>query len=501
MKASFILLIVFAGILLNGYAGKGIKSLGTHVGIATKTIAANLDVPWEIAWGPDNCIWFTEQGGTVSKVNPETGERKLLLRIAETFRNRSTGLLGMAIHPDRELPYIFLDYTYKADKKVFLKLIRYTYTNDTLIHPLVLLNDIPATTGHAGSRIVIAPDGKLMLTVGDATHGNSAQDTSALTGKILRMNIDGSIPADNPFEGSPVWSTGHRNPQGLAFTSQGTLFSSEHGDAIGDELNLIKRGENYGWPHVEGFCDTEKEQLFCKTHQITMPVKAWTPVIAPAGITYCGDNCAIKEWRNSVLLVTLKTQALRVLKLNDTGTKVITEQVYLDHAFGRLRSVCVSPTGEVYVSTSNLDWNPGEGYPKPGDDRIIKILPGEGINSGFVQKPQAKPALAGGAVIYSNYCTSCHKNDGGGLAGVFPPLKGTQEVLGDKNRLIKIILNGLSGPLIIKGRKYDQQMPGFDFLSDQEIALVATYVRTHFGNSAGNITGADVAKARGSGKK
>ena len=119
MKASFILLIVFAGILLNGYAGRGIKSSGTHVGIKTKTIAANLDVPWEIAWGPDNCIWFTEQGGTVSKVNPETGEKKLLLRIVETFRNRSTGLLGMAIHPDKKLPYVFLVIPLKGTKRVF----------------------------------------------------------------------------------------------------------------------------------------------------------------------------------------------------------------------------------------------------------------------------------------------------------------------------------------------------------------------------------------------
>lgn len=501
MKASFILLIVFAGILLNGYADRGIKPPGTNVGIKTKIIVANLDVPWEIAWGPDNCIWFTAQGGTVSKINPETGEKQLLLRIAKTFRNRSTGLLGMTIHPDRKLPYVFLDYTYKEGKKVFLRLVRYTYTNDTLIHPLVLLNNIPATTGHAGSRLVIAPDGKLMLTVGDATNGNSAQDTNALTGKILRLNIDGSIPVDNPFGGSPVWSTGHRNPQGLAFTGMGRLFSSEHGDAIGDELNLIKRGGNYGWPHVEGFCDTEKEQLFCKTHAVTAPVKAWTPVIAPAGITYCGTNCSIKEWRNALLLVTLKTQSLRVLKLNEAGTEVIAEQVYLDHEFGRLRGVCVSPAGEVYVSTSNRDWNPGEGYPKQVDDRIIKILPGDSINSGFVQQKQVKPALADGAVVYNNYCVSCHKNDGEGLEGVFPPLRGTQEVLGDKNRLIKIILKGLSGPVTIKGRKYDQQMPAFDFLSDREIALVATYVRTHFGNSAENITGAHVAKVRGAGKK
>jgi mono/diheme cytochrome c family protein len=340
-----------------------------------------------------------------------------------------------------------------------------------------------------------------MLTVGDATNGNSAQDTNVLTGKILRLNIDGSIPVDNPFGGSPVWSTGHRNPQGLAFTGMGRLFSSEHGDAIGDELNLIKKGRNYGWPHVEGFCDTEKEQLFCKTHAVTAPVKAWTPVIAPAGITYCGANCSIKEWRNALLLVTLKTQSLRVLKLNEAGTEVIAEQVYLDHEFGRLRGVCVSPAGEVYVSTSNRDWNPGEGYPKQVDDRIIKILPGDSINSGFVQQKQVKPALADGAVVYNNYCVSCHKNDGEGLEGVFPPLRGTQEVLGDKNRLIKIILKGLSGPVTIKGRKYDQQMPAFDFLSDREIALVATYVRTHFGNSAENITGAHVAKVRGAGKK
>ncbi|MNY08298.1 Quinoprotein glucose dehydrogenase B precursor [compost metagenome] len=319
---------------------------------------------------------------------------------------------------------------------------------------------------------------------------------------MLRINIDGTIPKDNPFAGSLVWSAGHRNPQGLVFTRQGTLFSSEHGDAIGDELNLIKKGGNYGWPHVEGFCDTEKEKAFSKTNPVTEPVKSWTPVIAPAGIAYYGNSSAIAEWKNSILLVTLKTQSLRVLKLNEAGTEVQSERIYLDHEFGRLRGICVSPGGDVYVSTSNRDWNPGEGYPKKEDDRIIKLFQSKGISSsGFTAKKMVKPRLSAGKVVYSNYCASCHKSDGAGITGVFPSLKGTVQVLGDKEKLIKIMLKGISGPLTIKGRRYDQQMPAFGFLSDQEIAYVATYVRTHFGNNASSINEADVAKVRAESKK
>lgn len=501
MRGILPFLILIAGVALTGYVSGGDKSGPSNdsITLGSKTIVSDLDVGWELVWGPDNWIWFTEQGGTVSKVNPETGKKKVLLRIPEVYRYRSLGLLGMAVCPDPKYPYIFLDYTYKNGGSILSKLVRYTYTADTLINPVVLLNDIPGATGHNGSRIVIAPDGKLMMSTGDATKGANAQNPSSVNGKILRINMDGSIPADNPFPGSPVWSVGHRNAQGLAYSRSGVFFSTEHGDAVEDELNIIKKGKNYGWPFVEGFCDTQKEKDFCKTTDITVPLKSWTPVIAPAGIAYY-DAPAIPEWRKSILLVTLKTQSLRVLKLNENEDKVISEQVYLDHEFGRLRGVCVSPAGDVYVSTSNRDWNPGEGYPKKGDDKIIKVFKARPDAARPLAKKTVKTAPSGGAVIYNNYCASCHKSDGKGIAGVFPPLKAAQQVTGDKNALIHILLKGLSGPIMVKGQKYDQEMPAFNFLSNKEIALVSSYIRTQFGNNAGTVTEQEVSRIRTAGK-
>ncbi len=228
---------------------------------------------------------------------------------------------------------------------------------------------------------------------------------------------------------------------------------------------------------------------------MTEPAKAWTPVIAPAGISYYGST-AIPEWNNSILLVTLKTQSLRVLKLSEDGKTVKSEKIYLDHELGRLRDVCVSPAGDVYVSTSNRDWNPGEGYPKKDDDKIVKVFKVKKPAAKVIVKNEVKPVVLPGAVVYNNYCASCHKADGKGIAGVFPPLKGTSRVLGDKNALISVMLKGLSGPIVVKGQKYDQEMPSFNFLSDKDISLVASYIRSQFGNKATAVTAADVKLVR-----
>lgn len=488
----------------------GVIYLTDTIEIGTKVIVSKLNVPWEIAWGPDDWIWFTEQSGTVSKVNPNTGKRKILLRIPEVFRTRSLGLLGMAIHPDKKMPYVFLDYTYKDGKSILYKLVKYTYTVDTLINPVTLLKDIAGATSHNGSRVVIAPDGKVMTSTGYATNTVNSQDDHSLNGKILRLNIDGTIPADNPVAGSPIWSRGHRNPQGLVYDKSGTLFSSEHGDAIEDELNIIKKDGNYGWPYVEGFFNTPEEKKFCETHKVTEPVKSWTPVIAPSGIEYYNSD-AIPEWKNSLLLVTLKTQSFRVLTLNNEGNAVLSEKVYLDHQFGRLRDVCVSPSGDVYVSTSNRDWNPGDGYPKEEDDKIIKLFKitgnkkPNGVTSnlsptGYTRaKKIIKPPIPEGDIVYNNYCASCHKSNGGGVAGVFPSLVSNAQVNGSKSALISIILKGLKA-VTIQGVKYDQEMPSFNFLSNKDIAMVTTYIRTQFGNKASVVKVSEILKIKGKAK-
>lgn len=466
------------------------------VPVRTSTVISGLNVPWEIVWGPDNWIWLTEQSGTISRVNPRTGEKIELIRIAEVYRHRSLGLLGMALHPDfRQHPYVFVDYTCKKDSMITTKLVRFTYRGNHLTDPLTML-EIPAHTGHNGSRIVISPDRKLMFATGDAITITNAQNTASLNGKVLRMNLDGSVPADNPIKGSLVWSWGHRNIQGLAYGANGLLYSSEHGDAVEDEVNIIRKGHNYGWPRVEGFCDQPNEKAFCDSAKVMEPVKAWTPTIAPAGISvYKGSM--FPEWKGAILLTTLKEADLRVLQTDAKGTGISGESIPVDGTFGRLRAVCVGPDGSIYVATSNRDWNPGSGFPKSDDDRIIRITRGTKADllAQKAQKQATAEQVSNGARLYRQYCASCHKPDGNGVAGTFPPLRGTEQVR-EKEQLVKIMLNGLSGKIMVNGTEYDQHMPAMAFLPDESIAEIGTYVRQFFNQDLDPVHTGDVTKMR-----
>lgn len=473
-----------------------VETVAAEVPVRTSTVISGLNVPWELVWGPDNWIWFTEQSGTISKVNPKTGEKIELVKIDEVYRHRSLGLLGMALHPDfSKYPYVFVDYTCKKDSAITTKLVRFTYRQNRLTDPLTML-EIPAHTGHNGSRIVISPDRKLMFATGDAITIINAQNTASLNGKVLRMNLDGSVPADNPIKGSLVWSWGHRNIQGLAYGANGLLYSSEHGDAVEDEVNIIRKGYNYGWPKVEGFCDQAHEKAFCDSVKVAEPVKAWTPTIAPAGISAYKGNM-FPEWKGAILLTTLKEADLRVLKTDAKGTDIVSENILLDGTFGRLRAVCLAPDGSIYVSTSNRDWNPGSGFPRNDDDKIIRITRGTRADL-LAQKKQTEATqeqLSKGARLYRQYCSSCHKPDGNGVAGTFPTLHGTEQVK-EKEQLVKIMLSGLSGKIKVNGEEYDQHMPAMGFLPDESIAEIGTYVRQFFNRDLEPVLVQDVTKMR-----
>ncbi|WP_218150415.1 PQQ-dependent sugar dehydrogenase [Chitinophaga arvensicola] len=465
----------------------------TPVGIST--IISDLNVPWEIAWGPDGQIWFTEQSGTISKVDPQTGVRKLLLTIPDVYRQRTLGLLGMAVSDNKLLPYVFVDYTHlNKDSSIVSRLVRYTYTADTLKDPLVLL-ELPGNTGHNGSRVAISPDGKIILSTGDAANGENAPDTASINGKTLRLNFDGSIPADNPYPGSPVWSRGHRNIQGLVYSSAGHLFASEHGDATDDEINYIQKKAFYGWPRVEGFADRADEKAYADSFPFTAPLKAWTPTIAPAGVDYYASS-RIPEWQNSILMGTLKAASLRVLHLNAAQDAVTAEDIYFSGHFGRIRDICVSPAGDVYIATSNRDWNPGKGFPLPHDDRIIRLsaldqhavtAPGIPVLKAL---PAAKPAASRGAAVYKNYCEACHKPDGKGVPGSFPALDQNTLVNGSVAPLISTIVNGR------KGAAAGEQMPAFGFLPDEDLAAVTSYIRSSWNNHTDSVPVSGVLQAR-----
>lgn len=453
--------------------------------LGVTTIASGLNVPWEIAWGPDSTIWITEQSGTVSRIDPGTGSKKVLLVIPQVYRKRTSGLLGMALSTDmKKEPFVFLDYTFLKDSVPFSRLVRYTYSDDTLLNPLVLL-EIPAGDGHNGSRIAISHDKKVIWATGDAQIDGAAQDTASLNGKILRLNMDGSVPADNPIKGSFVWAWGFRNMEGLVYSAGGKLYTSEHGDANDDEINLIQKNGDYGWPNIEGMANLPAEKIFQQEHHTIDPIKAWTPTIAPAGLDYYNHK-TIPEWDNSLLLVTLKAQSLRVLGLNENGTGIISEQVYLEKAYGRLRDLCISPAGDVYISTSNRDWNPSLGFPKENDDRIIKIFKIKDADHFKVRDSVMNQTAVKSQTTYSQYCISCHKEDGNGVPGTFPALNGSSKVNGNKTALIKILLNGIK-PSVKDQKQAGEAMPSFAFLSDKDIAETLSYIRSHWNNHSEKI--------------
>lgn len=326
-----------------------------------RTIAQNLSFPWEILWGNDDYLWITERPGRIRRINPKTGEIIFTHTISEVVSNGEGGLLGMVQHPDfLRNGFIYVVYNYNKASVYTEKVVRLTFANNTISNPLVLLDDIPAASIHNGSRLLITGN-TLFITTGDAANTSLPQNTSSLAGKVLRINLDGTIPADNPVAGNPVWSWGHRNPQGLVLVNN-ILYTSEHGPNIEDEVNVIEKGRNYGWPTVNGPCDGG-EISFCNTNNIRQPLFS----SGASTLAYCGldfyNNSKIQQWSNSLLLVTLKDQSLRQLKLSSDGLSVSSSTTFFKNNFGRLRDICVSPSGRVYLCTSN----------GTNQDRIIEI--------------------------------------------------------------------------------------------------------------------------------
>jgi len=331
------------------------------VAIKDSVIVQGLNFPWEILWGPDNFIWMTERGGKISRVNPATGTVSLLHTINEVVANGEGGLLGMVLHPNfSTTPHVFVAYNYNSGgyKK---KIVRFTYTGSALTSPVTIIENIAASSIHNGCRLLITPDLKLFITTGDAANQALPQNTSSVNGKVLRLNLDGTIPSDNPVAGNAYWSWGHRNPQGLVFANN-ILYSSDHGPSTDDEINIIEKGRNYGWPNVNGFCDAGSEQTFCTTNNVREPLKAWTPTVAVCGLDYY-NNDLIPQWKNSLLMVALKESRMYQLKLDAANTSIASTTEYFAGGYGRMRDVCISPTGKVYICTSNGGNN----------DRIIEV--------------------------------------------------------------------------------------------------------------------------------
>ncbi|HEX6562171.1 MAG TPA: PQQ-dependent sugar dehydrogenase [Nitrososphaera sp.] len=328
----------------------GKNSTGISSGI--KVVAENLDVPWAIDVAQDGRLFFTERTGAIRVVAANGTLLSDPAAYINVAQQGEAGLLGLALHPNfaqNHLLYIYQTYT--NGTAVFNKVMMLTEKDNKIVDSKVVLDKIPASDRNDGGRIRFGPDGKLYIATGDVKQPQLAQNAGSLAGKILRINPDGSIPEDNPFSGSPVYSYGHRNVQGLAWDAKGNMYAAEHGESGNDEINLIKPGENYGWPVEE-----------CDAKRFEKPVACFNPAIAPSGMAIAHSDKL--GYKGDLLVASLKAMQLRKVDLsNNTTTNILT-------SYGRIRDVVEAPDGTLYVLTSNRD---GRAIPNPGDDKILHI--------------------------------------------------------------------------------------------------------------------------------
>jgi len=319
-------------------------------------LATNLEKPWAIDFANDK-IFVTEKVGRIRVI--ESGvllENPLAtLRTANVFDG---GLLGIAVHPAFDKNhFIYIYYTYEKDGTLWNKILRITESDNKLDAAKTIFDNMPGSVYNNGGIIKFGPDGKLYVgtgSVSDSSHGS--QDIESLEGKILRLNDDGTIPNDNPFSDSPVFSFGHMNPKGLGWDNEGNLFVTEMGPSKNDEINLVQPGGNYGWPEQE--CSGNEEFID--------PIVCYDPAIEPGGIVfYYGDKIKLD---NPLVLASLRASQLFNLEIDDEEVK---SQTSILSGIGRIRDVAIGPDDHLYLITSNTD---GKGFPDASDDKLLRIV-------------------------------------------------------------------------------------------------------------------------------
>ncbi|NVM94939.1 PQQ-dependent sugar dehydrogenase [Arthrobacter wenxiniae] len=321
-----------------------------------------LAAPWSMVVLGDGHLLVSERdAGQVIDVAPK-GTRQLVGTVAGVVHQGEGGLLGLAVHvgscprpgpfdPDNPCLDLFAYLTTATDNRIVRMPLLETAGRRSLGPAAVILQGIPKSSNHNGGRIAFGPDGMLYVGTGDAGTSANAQNRSSLSGKILRMTPDGGIPAGNPFPGSPVWSMGHRNVQGIAWDSRGRMWASEFGQNTWDELNEIRAGRNYGWPTVEGMGGPDLAPF-------TNPVLVWpTDQASPSGIAISGTT---------LYMAALRGERLWQVALDGEPSA----RALLTNQLGRLRDVALTPGGRLLVLTNNTD---GRGAPTPGGDRIVEV--------------------------------------------------------------------------------------------------------------------------------
>jgi len=349
--------------------------------VKVETVADNLKIPWELVFAPDGRIFFTERDGNLWVIENESMELVATFPASHTSEG---GLLGLALDPEFEKNnFLYLYQTYFDFELHHNKVVRYTVSNNQLTDDQILIDKIPGAVWHDGGRIKFGPDEKIYITTGDSTNANLSQKIDSLAGKILRINADGTIPSDNPFESSPVFSYGHRNPQGIDWNENGILVSSEHGPSgekgyAHDEINVIEPGKNYGWPVIVGDSNNLK---------YTNPILHSGDVTwAPSGLLYY-DSDKIPEWKGMFLVATLRGQHVMVMDLDLENNRVNSVEKIFQDEYGRLRDLVQSPDGDVFVLTSNGD-----------NDKILRVSTLETVP--LTVKTKQSPSSLGEYLVY-----------------------------------------------------------------------------------------------------
>lgn len=331
-----------AGGLLVGGLGAGSVSTAVAAPRRGKTLASGLSIPWGIAFLPNGNALVSERASAdVFRVSRRGGKKRIGRVPGVRDDAGEGGLLGLALHPRfRDNRWVYAYLSAASDNRV----VRFRFVEGRLGRPQVVLAGIPTDTIHNGGRLAFGPDGLLYVSTGDARRSSLAQDRGSLAGKILRVTPTGDVPAGNPF-GSPVWTWGHRNVQGLAFDGKGRLWATELGEKARDELNRVVKGHNYGWPEVEG---GDGKGGF---HD---PFVTWSPTstCSPSGLAIARG----KAWVGA-----LQGECLFSVKLNEPNRR--RKQRHLAGTFGRVRTVERAPDGSLWITTSN-----------GSDDRVVRIL-------------------------------------------------------------------------------------------------------------------------------
>jgi glucose/arabinose dehydrogenase len=322
--------------------------------LTPRVVAQGLAVPWGITFLPDGSALIAQRDKATVLLLTPSGRLRDVGDIDDVTPTSEGGLLGLAVSPsyanDRTV-YAYI--TTESDNRV----VTMPFDGEQLGAATPILVGIPRGEVHDGGRIAFGPDRKLYVTTGETGDSTLAQNRDSLGGKILRINPDGSIPRDNPFPGSPIWSYGHRNVQGITWDAEGRLWASEFGSEFWDELNLIQPGDNYGWPIGEGALDQPG---------YTDPLLQWhTDDASPSGIAFLDGDL----W-----MAGLHGARLYRIPVRADGT-VGKPREYFTGDYGRLRTVVATPGGALWFTTSNRDGRADTGFPKRADDRLFEIRP------------------------------------------------------------------------------------------------------------------------------